>query len=251
MELTDKAEEILEILWVQLVEKEKTGYPAASIDDGEGLRVLEEGEFVHTADGTVTLTETGREEARGCVRRHRLAERLMVDVLDLKTQLVHDTSCSFEHLLHKGLDNDICTLLGHPTTCPHGQPIPDGECCRTAREQVEKLVLPLSELECGFGAQVAYLRTDDREALQKIIAMGVLPGTRLLVKQRSPTILFEAGNSQFAIDHGLASKIIVRRVGDDDTPAPERPAGPGLGRRRRRGWFGRGKGRGHHGGNGQ
>lgn len=243
MQITDKAEEILETLWIELVENGKPGYPVASIDDEEGLRLLEEEKFIVKAEGMVTLTDTGREEARGCVRRHRLAERLMVDVLDLKTQLVHDTSCSFEHLLHKGLDNDICTLLGHPTTCPHGQPIPEGECCRSAREQVEKLVLPLSDLECGQSAQVAYLRTENREALQKIIAMGVLPGTRLAVKQRSPTILFEAGNSQFAIDRGLASRIIVRRVAGDDG-IPSGFEGRGAGRRRRMGWFGRGRGRG-------
>lgn len=237
MQLTDKAEEILEKLWVELVENENSGHPRSSITDNEGFRALESAGCVAVVNGMVSLTGPGLSEARGCVRRHRLAERLMVDVLDLKTQLVHDTSCSFEHLLHRGLDNDICTLLGHPRTCPHGRPIPDGECCRSAREQIEKLVLPLAELECGQGARVAYLRTEDREALQKIIAMGVLPGTRIAVKQRSPTILFEAGNSQFAIDRELASNIIVRRSTDGEQVNDDASTSGGCRKQRRRGWF--------------
>jgi DtxR family Mn-dependent transcriptional regulator len=210
MTLSEQAEEILEGLWIELVENNKESCDTALLRESEGLRELVRHACVHVDGRQVTLTPRGREEARQCVRRHRLAERLMVDLLQCRKPFVHETSCAFEHLLHRGLDENICILLGHPRTCPHGRPIPEGKCCREAHKQTGRLIMPLSEAKAGQRAVVVYLQTGNRDALQKLIAMGILPKTPVRVIQQKPTLVFEMGKSQFAIDHALASHIFVR-----------------------------------------
>ncbi len=141
-----------------------------------------------------------------------MAERLLVDVLSYKGNLVHETSCKFEHILHKGLDENICTLLGHPKACPHGKAIPEGDCCRDAKRMPKKLIVPLTEMGVNKKAQISYLQTQDRSALQKMIAMGTLPKTQITLIQKFPSYVFQIGKSQFTIDKELASSIYVRML---------------------------------------
>jgi DtxR family Mn-dependent transcriptional regulator len=218
MKLTDRAEEILEIMWVETVEKEQDTCDATLMRDDGALRELVDSGCVVIEGRKVRLTDDGRAESKSCIRRHRLAERLLVDVLAVKSPLVHDTGCDLEHLLHKGLEESICTLLGHPKTCPHGSAIPEGNCCLEARKSTDKMIVHLSDLEPGDGGIIAYLHTDDKDALQKLLAMGALPGTEVILRQRTPSIVFELGRSQFAIDAELASKIHIRRAMKDAGP---------------------------------
>jgi DtxR family transcriptional regulator, Mn-dependent transcriptional regulator len=211
MKLTEKAEEFLETLWIELVEGGKADCDITLVKEDEALALLGSRGLVKLTDNRAALTEKGRGEAAGCVRRHRLAERLLADVLHVKPKFLDERSCSFEHLLHEGLDDSICTLLGHPRACPHGRPIPEGPCCREARKQTGKLILPLAELEPGKHADIAYLHTHDKAALQKLIAMGALPKTDIVILQRRPTLVFQIGRSQFAIDDELAAHVFVRR----------------------------------------
>jgi putative ABC transport system ATP-binding protein len=80
-------------------------------------------------DHEVQLTDRGKSRARDVVRRHRLAERLFKDTFRIDEQEAHSQACKFEHIISPELDQRICSFLGHPTTCPHGNPIPPGECC--------------------------------------------------------------------------------------------------------------------------
>jgi Mn-dependent DtxR family transcriptional regulator len=83
--------------------------------------------------GEVAFTPRGEERARSVIRRHRLAERLFMDVLALRDESsIEKNACTFEHILSPEVTDRICTFLGHPRTCPHGSPIPEGECCRTS-----------------------------------------------------------------------------------------------------------------------
>jgi putative ABC transport system ATP-binding protein len=85
--------------------------------------------LIEMRNGDVRLTQTGTQRARDVVRRHRLAERLFKDTFRIEDQEVHSEACKFEHIISPELDQKICSFLGHPTTCPHGNPIPPGECC--------------------------------------------------------------------------------------------------------------------------
>ena len=212
MTLTDKAEEILETLWGEIFERKIESCDASLLKDDEALKELIHFGLVEVKNNKIKLTDKGQDEARNCVRRHRLAERLLIDVLDVKEKILHETSCKFEHLLHKGLDDSICTLLGHPKTCPHGKAIPEGNCCRDIKKGPKKVVMRLSDLEVNQKAKVSYLQTNDRSALQKIIAMGVLPKTDIELIQKFPSYVFRTGKTRFAIDRELASQIFVRII---------------------------------------
>jgi len=92
---------------------------------------------VSIGDGSmiVELTERGRQRAADIIRRHRLAERLFTDSLALESESeIEQQACKFEHILSPEATDKICTFLGHPKTCPHGAPIPEGSCCRATSE---------------------------------------------------------------------------------------------------------------------
>jgi putative ABC transport system ATP-binding protein len=86
-------------------------------------------QLVELRNGEVQLTPGGSQRARNVVRRHRLAERLFKDTFAIDESEVHNQACKFEHIISPELDQRICTFLGHPKTCPHGNPIPPGDCC--------------------------------------------------------------------------------------------------------------------------
>jgi putative ABC transport system ATP-binding protein len=98
--------------------------------------------LVNISGWEVTFTPAGEERARNVIRRHRLAERLFTDVLSLSDELsVETNACQFEHILSAELTDRICTFLGHPTTCPHGSPIPPGPCCARGGSQPDPPLL--------------------------------------------------------------------------------------------------------------
>jgi putative ABC transport system ATP-binding protein len=82
-------------------------------------------------DSEVALTSMGQNRARDIVRRRRLAERLLTDTFSVADSEADSHACKFEHIISPELDQRICTFLGHPKTCPHGNPIPPGACCPT------------------------------------------------------------------------------------------------------------------------
>lgn len=86
-------------------------------------------QLVELRNGQVQLTPGGSNRARNVVRRHRLAERLFKDTFAIDESEVHNQACKFEHIISPELDERICSFLGHPKTCPHGNPIPPGDCC--------------------------------------------------------------------------------------------------------------------------
>jgi putative ABC transport system ATP-binding protein len=91
---------------------------------------------VSVGDGSmmVELTPRGRQRAADIIRRHRLAERLFTDSLSLDSETeIEQQACKFEHILSPEATDKICAFLGHPQTCPHGAPIPPGQCCASTR----------------------------------------------------------------------------------------------------------------------
>jgi len=215
--LSQKAEEILELLWVmtqeesgQSVELKKKEYPPDNPEIEELLRLG----FVKYAGKSLVLQNAGLKEAESVVRRHRLAERLMADVLDIQETLLEKNACQFEHLLLEEVEENVCTLLGHPRECPHGKPIPIGPCCKRTALEVKSAVLPLCELSPGDRGRVAYLRTGDSQRLQKLLTLGVLPGVEVEMLQRFPSFVFRIGHSQMAVDREMAEGIQIRLKGE-------------------------------------
>lgn len=210
MKLSERAEEILETLWIGIVEEKKESLSLGLAERDEAIAELLKGGYIDVTAGETRLKKKGREEGEKIVRRHRLAERLLVDVLAVKVGLTHEIGCKFEHLLHEGIDENVCTLLGHPKTCPHGKPIPPGRCCHKSAKEVAQVVLPLRDMGTKEHGTIAYLATNDEGRLHKLMAMGALPGLRIAMIQKFPSYVFQVGQSQFAVDKELAEGIYVR-----------------------------------------
>lgn len=209
MRPSESAQELLELLWITTEEEAKAGLVIEGRPP-EGVDELVQLDFTKWNGKRLTLTAAGRPEAAQAVRRHRLAERLLVDVLATEEAQVDEHACRFEHVLLDGVDESICTLLGHPRFCPHGKPIPPGKCCKQMQESVERLIAPLYDLQPGQRGQIAYIQMNNPKRLQKLMAMGVLPGVPITLLHRFPSFVFEAGYSQFAVDKEIAADIYVR-----------------------------------------
>jgi len=159
--------------------------------------------------GQPRATESGLEAGKCIVRRHRLAECLLKDVLQVTGEEAEEDACSFEHILRPGLEDKICTLLGHPLTCPDGHPIPRGNCCLKAANDKVQEVGALCDGRAGQSGVVAYLSTRDNREIQKLMAMGILPGSDIRLTRLFPSYIFTIGQSQFTVDRALAEKIFV------------------------------------------
>ena len=87
-------------------------------------------ESMEHGEQMIFFTEKGRRRAEDVIRRHRLAERLFTQTFQVEDEKeIAEQACKFEHILSPEATDRICTFLGHPRTCPHGSPIPAGECC--------------------------------------------------------------------------------------------------------------------------
>ena len=179
----------------------------------------------------ISLTEKGEKDARQIIRAHRLAERLIHDALGGDFE---SGACEFEHIVAPELVDSICTLLGHPRECPHGMPIPKGECCRRFARSAQSSVIPVTELEVGQEARVAYVNCDDDSRLHKIDGLHIRPGAILKLHQTYPTFVIECEGANIALDREIAEDICVWKTPGD---SPPKRGGRGRGKGRKRGWF--------------
>lgn len=217
MIFSEAAEEVLEAIWTAH-ENNKSAYTKLSeLKEMPNAHILKElidtGTIEKCAGEGFRLTEKGLRYASDAIRRHRLAERLLTDVLAVKGELIHSAACQFEHHLHKGIDSNVCTLLGHPKICPHGKPIPPGKCCEEGAKIAARAVSPLSDLKPGQKGHVAYLFTSQPNQAQMLLSMGVVPGADITLLAGFPSYLFQVGEGQFAVDGEVAHEIYVRLEG--------------------------------------
>lgn len=213
MKLSDKAEEILEKLWIMTheMDQEMVSFKDLKTDrDAPEVKALLSLNYIDVSKDGIRLRKEGMKEAENAIRRHRLAEHLMVDVLDLKRSAMEENACRFEHLLHKDVEDSICTLLGHPRFCPHGKPIPKGMCCQESAKAARSIVSSIIDVDKGTKGKVAYLHTKDNKKLQKLMAMGILPGVSIQVVQKFPSYVLKIGHSQVAMDEEMTRDVYVR-----------------------------------------
>jgi DtxR family transcriptional regulator, Mn-dependent transcriptional regulator len=209
--LSEGAEEILEALWLHLEDTKNKPLDIGASRDDPALEELIRLGLVKADSRHIYLLDKGRSFAAGCVRRHRLAERLLNDILKVRKKSIDEVSCKFEHLLHEGIEDRVCALLGHPKECPHGKPIPPGRCCSQKRDKgVFRFIAPVSDLDVKDKGRVVYLQAQDHSQMQKLISIGVLPGMPVQLIQKFPSYVISLEEAEFAIDKALASAIYVR-----------------------------------------
>ncbi len=178
----------------------------------EDLMTLEKQGFIVREGDLITLTEAGRVEAEGVVRRHRLAEVLFATMLNLDAEKREKIACEVEHTLLPEMEEAICTLLGHPAFCPDGKPIPRGRCCAAHRTVAATVIVPLVELKPGEKGRIMYIKPKHHARFHRLTAFGLTPGTLLEVHQRFPAFCVRYEGTELALNRDAVEDIFVARV---------------------------------------
>lgn len=213
-------EEVLEELWT--ASEAGTKLTVASLsrtihagpDEGWGgvVQELVEEHLVEMRDGVLALSPEGSRLAREVLRRHRLAEVLFYQVLDLPMEVTESQACRVEHVLSPQATDAVCSFLGHPPVCPHGRPIPPGECCSTLSRRVATLICRLADLTPGERGRVVLLAPRHRDRLDQLTDLGVTPGAILTLRQRKPSLVVEVDHTLLALEDDIAQGIFLRPV---------------------------------------
>lgn len=209
------ADEILELMWA-LRERGTRSYSRIieEIADNNAPDVIgkmENAGLVTISGDIINLTDKGESRSRDLTRRHRLAERLFHDVLDVSMQETEDTACEIEHFLSPSVTESVCSFLGHPPTCPHGKPIPRGDCC-SRYKAVRPLVMQLKELDVGINARIVFIVPKEEARIDRLTSMGVVPGSIIKLKQKRPSFILKIDETSLAIDPVIAEEIYVKQV---------------------------------------
>lgn len=206
-------EEILEAIWTCIECGNPTIENVKNIAHGktnpESFGILEKEDIIMIDNNIIQFTEKGKGKAGMVIRRHRIAERLMFDILNMKLEDIEKSACEFEHIIAPEITESICTLLGHPKTCPHGKRIPKGKCCEETRNNVENVLTSLDNAEIGKEIKIAYFSFQKHPILHKLMSFGLLPGTKIIIHQKSPSFVVQIGNSHLALENEVASQIFV------------------------------------------
>ena len=216
--ITDKEriDEALELLWVLEEEghREVDRFSLSSDDADVSslIETLKEDGLAAVAEGDIHLTEKGQKIARGLIRRQRLAERLFTDVFEMPEDTVLDDACKMEHILSEELTESVCIFLGHPPTCPHGKPIPRGECCKKLKVEVAPVVTRLSEFEVGATGKITFIVPSDPSRISKLNSLGITAGSVIRFLQRIPSCVLQIDETTVAIDPEIAKEIYLKKI---------------------------------------
>jgi DtxR family transcriptional regulator, Mn-dependent transcriptional regulator len=166
--------------------------------------------YVERSGRTITLTEQGQGVAQTVLRKHRLAERLLVDVIGLPWHLVHDEAGRWEHVMSDEVMTRLVQILGDPATCPHGNPIP-GSANRPETRQPQRA---LAGIEPGQKVRFERLGEEvelDGTTLRYLDDAGFIPGANATVTNKGPdgTLLLDAGGTTLVLGADLCQRLFV------------------------------------------
>ncbi|MCX8027582.1 MAG: metal-dependent transcriptional regulator [Thermodesulfovibrionales bacterium] len=156
----------------------------------------------------IRLTDKGYKKATRIIRAHRLAERLLYDAMGMSKDF-EKGACEFEHILTDELVNSICTMLGHPKECPHGLPIPPGECCNKDIKSIESSIVRLSDMKIGEKGRIAYISCGEDQEMHRLNSLQIRPGATIRLHQNFPTFVIECEGAKVAIDDDIARNVSV------------------------------------------
>jgi DtxR family Mn-dependent transcriptional regulator len=188
---------------------ERLGISAPTVSETVA-RLEREGFLSLDEQRLVRLTDRGRLAATGVMRRHRLAERLLVDVLHVPWHQVHEEAHRLEHAISETLEPYLVKVLGDPGTCPHGNPIPGSANVVDVKDQI-----PLTDL--GDGERAVVRRIDEEveaqpAAMRTLEDDAVMPGYTVEVTGRDGDVLLLAGdNGSSRLPLPIAAKIYATR----------------------------------------
>lgn len=158
----------------------------------------------------LALSDEGRRLAAAVIRRHRLSERLLTDVLGLPWDRVHDEAMRLEHSLTPEAESRLLSLLNDPATCPHGSPIPGGDRTEVPPTQ------GLDTVPVGTRVRIEQIAEEEAGLLRYLASLGLLPKAELTVEEVAPfggPLLVRVGGARYAIGQDVAARILVRGDG--------------------------------------
>lgn len=168
----------------------------------------------------ISLTAKGQQLAESMLRRHRLSERLLTDVLGVEWHKVHAEACRIEHSLSPEIEEKLSTALGHPPTCPHGNPIPGNT--REARTS-----MPLTQAKVGdevLVVRISEVAEEDDQLMAYLQQQGLMPGLALTLLEKAPfngPVSLRSRDRTIAISPEVAAKVWV--ASPEDASLPSRP----------------------------
>ncbi len=184
---------------------ERLGHTPPSVS--EMIRRLKREGYVDVKDRAVLLTAKGRSRAESVVRKHRLAERLLTDVIGLAWHKTHVEACRWEHVISDEVEAHLVELLGNPSTCPHGNPIPGAEA-------PQRDLVALADTQPGDEVRLEVVTEQveiDLEALTYLSVHGFTPGVGARVREKAPdgTLTLDLEDDSIALGPALAQQLYV------------------------------------------
>ena len=190
---------------------ERLGLSAPAVSETVA-RLEHEGLLRVAVNRTLELTEEGRLRAMSVMRKHRLAERLLTDVIGLEWEQIHIEACRWEHVISDAVERRLIELLGSPTTCPHGNPIP-GLAGQGASDQEEEPRLTMAEAaKIGCRATVHRISEQlqvDVEAMRFLREHHLVPGAVAGLSLDDGHVVADTEDGTVVIDHGTAQQVYV------------------------------------------
>ncbi len=189
------------------------GVAPASVS-GMLKKLSADGYIDHRARGEAKLTRRGLEVAVRVLRRHRLAECFLVEMLGMSWDEVHSDACMLEHAISARVEERLLAVLGNPTTCPHGHPIPATDLSDPVWPGV-----PLAQIVIGGGATVHGVIDEVPELLRYLAEIGLCPGAKVSIVDKAPLggpVTVRIAERQHAISLELARTVtVVPNVAED------------------------------------
>lgn len=176
----------------------------------EHIPTLLKAKLAELNNGQVALSAGGKDRAKMLIRRHRLTEMLLSEILDLSDADDQTEVCRLEHAIGPRITDRICAFLGHPPTCPHGRPIPRGVCCLKTTKEVPPLVEPLTAVRVGEDCRIVYIAPKRHARLDRLAVLGIIPGAEIHLHQKKPSFVVRVAETDIAIDSEIAREIYVR-----------------------------------------
>ena len=184
-------------------------------------RMERDGLVVVSADRHLELTPAGRDTATRVMRKHRLAECLLVDVLHMPWEEVHAEACRWEHVMSESVERRLLDLLGNPTVSPYGNPIPGLDELRPGAggpEYDEETLVPLTDAATGDVRRVIVRRIaeplqDDGEAMATMHRIGAMPGASVKVHLAPGGVTIGSGGEYTELPEDVAAHVLVEVAG--------------------------------------
>jgi DtxR family Mn-dependent transcriptional regulator len=196
-------EEGIPVIQARLAERLEKAAPSVS----EMLDRLEADDLIERTSRQIAMTDKGAAVAQGVVRKHRLAERLLVDVIGLDWEKAHIEAGRWEHVISDDVEKRLVVLLGNPTTCPHGNPIPGVEPIGPTQRRLD---------EARPGDRIRLERITESveheaDSLSYLGEHGLTPGTTAVVGARAPdgTLTLLVGEATIALGPAMTQRMYV------------------------------------------